>query len=74
MLAALDRSALFLSVALPAKIYPPLFNQYLPGMEFGAHIDNAIRGLTGTRAIACVLMSPPLFFSARQNSIAAANW
>jgi PKHD-type hydroxylase len=40
---ALAGSALFLSAALPRKIYPPLFNRYGPGEGFGVHIDNAIR-------------------------------
>lgn len=40
---ALARSQLFLSAALPRRIYPPLFNRYGPGDGFGAHVDNAIR-------------------------------
>jgi PKHD-type hydroxylase len=43
VLTALGRNALFFSAALPKKIYPPLFNQYRVGMDFGAHIDNAVR-------------------------------
>ena len=43
ILAALERSALFVSAALPARIYPPLFNRYGVGDGFGDHIDNAIR-------------------------------
>lgn len=43
VLKALNRNALFFSAALPKKIYPPLFNQYRDGMDFGAHIDNAVR-------------------------------
>lgn len=43
VLDALDRAPLFLSAALPHKIYPPLFNSYRSGHAFGAHIDNAIR-------------------------------
>jgi PKHD-type hydroxylase len=43
VLKALNRNALFFSAALPKKIYPPLFNQYQVGMDFGAHIDNAVR-------------------------------
>ena len=43
VLKALSRNALFFSAALPKKIYPPLFNQYRDGMDFGAHIDNAVR-------------------------------
>jgi PKHD-type hydroxylase len=40
---ALNRSALFLTAALPRRIFPPLFNCYQPGDGFGNHIDNAVR-------------------------------
>jgi PKHD-type hydroxylase len=43
ILDALDRSPLFTSAALPARVFPPLFNRYEPGCEFGNHVDNAIR-------------------------------
>lgn len=43
VLTALGRNALFFSAALPKKIYPPLFNQYQAGMDFGSHVDNAVR-------------------------------
>lgn len=43
ILAALERNPLFITAALPARIYPPLFNRYGPGDGFGDHIDNAIR-------------------------------
>ncbi|MGZ8251944.1 MAG: Fe2+-dependent dioxygenase [Methylophilaceae bacterium] len=43
VLRALSRNGLFFSAALPKKIYPPLFNQYREGMDFGAHVDNAVR-------------------------------
>jgi PKHD-type hydroxylase len=45
---ALERNALFVSAALPSKIFPPLFNRYEAGEAFGNHIDNAIRQLAGT--------------------------
>lgn len=44
VLSGLHRSNLFFSAALPHRIYPPLFNRYQAGMDFGNHIDNAIRG------------------------------
>jgi PKHD-type hydroxylase len=40
---ALERNPLFLSAALPRRVFPPLFNRYRLGMGFGSHIDNAIR-------------------------------
>ena len=43
VLDALGRSALFVSAALPLKVYPPLFNRYAPGEAFGDHVDSAIR-------------------------------
>ncbi|HEY6925518.1 MAG TPA: Fe2+-dependent dioxygenase [Steroidobacteraceae bacterium] len=43
VLAALESNALFISAALPRRIFPPLFNCYREGNGFGAHIDNAVR-------------------------------
>jgi PKHD-type hydroxylase len=48
ILDALDKNPLFISGALPARIYPPLFNRYAGGQAFGTHVDNAIRPLKGT--------------------------
>ena len=48
VVAALERNALFSSAVLPLRVFPPLFNRYDPGMRFGAHVDNAIRQVTGT--------------------------
>jgi PKHD-type hydroxylase len=44
ILQRLTSSAAFVTAALPHRIFPPLFNRYEPGMDFGSHIDNAIRG------------------------------
>ncbi|ESS71459.1 PKHD-type hydroxylase [Methyloglobulus morosus KoM1] len=40
---ALHCNPLFVSAALPKVVCPPLFNRYVPGMDFGTHVDNAIR-------------------------------
>ena len=48
VLAALNRTPLFIAAALPLKVFPPLFNRYGEGQTFGAHVDNAIRSLAGT--------------------------
>jgi PKHD-type hydroxylase len=48
ILDALGKNALFISGALPLKVFPPLFNRYQGGQSFGTHIDNAIRQVTGT--------------------------
>lgn len=48
--ALMDNPA-FLSAALPHSVFPPLFNRYGGGEEFGLHVDNAIRihGASGAR-------------------------
>ena len=43
VLAALGRSPLFIAAALPLRIFPPLFNRYAGGQDFGLHVDNAVR-------------------------------
>ena len=43
VLDALGRSPLFVAAALPLKVFPPLFNRYAGGQQFGTHVDNAIR-------------------------------
>ena len=48
IVAALNRNPLFISAALPHRIFPPLFNRYGPGENFGSHVDNAIRQVPGT--------------------------
>ena len=48
ILQALNRNPLFISAALPLKVFPPLFNRYDSGQSFGNHVDNAIRQVPGT--------------------------
>jgi PKHD-type hydroxylase len=43
ILASLERHPLFISAVLPNQMYPPLFNRYTGGMEFGNHVDGAVR-------------------------------
>ncbi|MES2755412.1 MAG: Fe2+-dependent dioxygenase [Pseudomonadota bacterium] len=43
VLDALGRTSLFVAAALPLKVFPPLFNRYAGGQDFGLHVDNAIR-------------------------------
>jgi PKHD-type hydroxylase len=59
---ALERNLLFLSAALPARIFPPLFNRYAGGHAFGAHVDNAIRRAPGG-AVVRTDLSATLFLS-----------
>ncbi len=48
ILAALERHPLFVSAALPLRVFPPLFNRYAGGQSFGVHVDNAIRQPLGS--------------------------
>jgi len=43
VLGALETHPIFISAALPNKVYAPLFNRYGVGMTFGSHVDGAIR-------------------------------
>jgi PKHD-type hydroxylase len=63
ILAALERTPLFLSAALPMKIFPPLFNRYAGGQSFGVHIDNAIRQVRNTPHRVRTDISATLFLS-----------
>jgi PKHD-type hydroxylase len=67
VLRALQRSALFMSAALPHRIFPPLFNKYESGMGFGAHVDNAIRQVPGTPHRLRTDVSATLFLSAQED-------
>jgi PKHD-type hydroxylase len=64
VLEALGQNALFVSAALPLKVFPPLFNRYSGGQSFGTHVDNAIRQITGTGHRIRTDLSATLFFSA----------
>jgi PKHD-type hydroxylase len=63
ILNALERSPLFVSAALPRKIFPPLFNRYGAGQSFGFHVDNAIRQVRNTAHQVRTDLSATLFFS-----------
>ena len=63
ILAALEQNALFISAALPARVFPPLFNRYQGGQAFGTHVDNAIRQVTGTPHRIRTDLSATLFFA-----------
>ena len=48
IISQLERNPLFVSAVLPNTVYPPMFNRFGPGMQFGAHVDGAVRMLPGT--------------------------
>jgi PKHD-type hydroxylase len=64
IVAALERTPLFLSAALPLRVFPPLFNRYSGGQAFGTHVDNAIRQVTGTPHRIRTDLSATLFLAA----------
>ena len=64
ILSALSRNLLFISAALPAKVFPPLFNRYQVGQSFGSHVDNAIRDVRGTPHRVRTDISATLFLNA----------
>jgi PKHD-type hydroxylase len=63
IVAALERSPLFITAALPLRVFPPLFNRYEGGEKFGAHLDNSIRQIPGTPYRIRTDISATLFLS-----------
>jgi len=60
---ALQSNGLFVSAALPLRVFPPLFNRYQGGHSFGNHVDNAIRQLPGTALRIRTDLSATLFLA-----------
>ncbi len=63
ILEVLEKNPLFVASALPSKVFPPLFNRYSNGQNFGTHIDNAIRQVNGTANRIRTDLSATLFLS-----------
>ena len=63
--AAVERHPLFVSAVLPKTIYPPMYNRYdAEGeMNFGSHVDNAVRTIPGTSTRVRTDVSSTLFLS-----------
>jgi PKHD-type hydroxylase len=61
---ALERNPTFMSATLARHVYPPLFNKYETGMDFGTHIDNAIRQVPGSPVRLRTDISATLFLNA----------
>ena len=64
IVAVLKRNPLFVTAALPHKIFPPLFNRYAGGQAFGTHVDNSMRLLRDTGGHVRTDISATLFLSA----------
>ncbi len=67
VLAALECHPRFISAALPARVYPPMFNRYETGMQFGAHVDGAIRLIPGSGIKLRTDVSATLFLSPKDS-------
>ena len=67
VMAALGRSQLFFSAALPRQVYPPLFNRYQGNMNFGSHVDGAVRVHTPTGRRIRADISATLFLTAPED-------
>jgi PKHD-type hydroxylase len=64
ILAGLARTPLFMSSALPLRVFPPMFNRYTGGGHFGTHVDTAIRAIASTGQRIRTDLSATLFLSA----------
>jgi PKHD-type hydroxylase len=67
IVAALGRNQLFFSAALPRQVYPPLFNRYHGNMNFGKHVDGAVRVHAPTSRRLRADISATLFLTAPED-------
>jgi PKHD-type hydroxylase len=67
VLGGLARSPLFMSAALPLRVFPPMFNSYAGGQTFGTHVDTAIRQLVTTGQRIRTDLSATLFLTAPED-------
>jgi PKHD-type hydroxylase len=67
IMTALAKNALFFSAALPRQVYPPLFNRYQGEMNFGTHVDGAIRVHAPTSRRIRADISATLFLTAPED-------
>jgi PKHD-type hydroxylase len=63
ILRRLGNHPLFISAALPLRIYPPKFNCYTGGGTYGAHVDSALMQVPGTNITVRSDLSATLFLS-----------
>lgn len=64
---ALERNPLFISAVLPNHLYPPMFNRYTGAMQFGAHVDGAVRIVPGHGVKLRTDVSMTLFISSPED-------
>jgi len=63
ILRVLSQNPIFVSAALPDKIYPPKFNRYCEAQTYGAHIDGSLMQIPGTKQTLRTDLSATLFLS-----------
>lgn len=63
LLRALGANPLFVSAALPRRIYPPRFNRYGVGETYGMHVDGAIMQLPNSHLSLRTDLAATLFLS-----------
>jgi len=63
ILEALPKSPLFMTTALPFKVFPPRFNRYQDGGHYGNHVDGAVFSVPGTSHRIRSDLSATVFFS-----------
>lgn len=63
VLRRLAAQPLFVSAALPRRVYPPKFNRYTGGGTYGTHIDSALMQVPGTDITVRSDLSATLFLS-----------
>src|SRR5690606_18106106 len=63
LLRRLQAHPLFVSAALPRRIYPPRFNRYAEGGNYGAHVDSALMQVPATGITLRSDLSGTLFLS-----------
>jgi PKHD-type hydroxylase len=63
ILRRLGSHPLFISAALPSRIYPPRFNRYAGGGAYGAHVDSALMRIPRTDLAMRSDLSATLFLS-----------
>lgn len=63
ILRQLGQQPLFISAALPNKVYPPKFNRYADGGTYGVHVDSAVMQIPGTGQSMRSDLSATLFLS-----------
>lgn len=63
ILRRLGNNSLFISAALPNRIYPPKFNRYADGGTYGAHVDSAVMQVPGSSVSVRSDLSATLFLA-----------